>query len=94
MPSVVIPKHSSPFRGGLLSNINQIIPSRAGSIEYFSFKKEIIGWVNSRLERRESATDDTTAGLIICLVTFEVGAFAFVMDASEFCRGMGLTIDA
>jgi len=58
-------------------------------MKYFSFEEELIGWVNSRLEKRESATHDTTVGLIICLATFEVSAFLSLMDASEFCRGGG-----
>ncbi len=78
MPSVLILQHSSPFRGGLLSHINQIIPPQAGGIKYFSFEEELKGWVNSRLEKRESATDDTTVGLITGLATFEVSAFALV----------------
>lgn len=79
--SIPVPNARSP-RPCLLKSA-QTISWIANSVDYLAFKHEVIGWVNSRLGSLECATNDTTIGVIICLMSWEVS------HESIPCLGIG-----
>lgn len=71
--AIPIPNAESP-RPCLLKSARPI-QWISNSSDFFRFKGEVIRWVNRNLANNNLATSETTIGVILCLMSFEVSKF-------------------
>ncbi|KAE8443864.1 hypothetical protein EG329_001273 [Mollisiaceae sp. DMI_Dod_QoI] len=72
MPQKSIPIPNARSTRPCLLRSAQVVPWIANSVDYLTFKHEVIRWVNSKLLVADDATNDLTIGVIICLMSWEI----------------------
>jgi hypothetical protein len=72
MPVARIPIPNAQNGRPCLLKSSKVMPYLINCFDYFSFKDEVIRWINGRLGKLGESTDDVTIGVIMCLTTLEV----------------------
>jgi hypothetical protein len=72
MPAARIPVPDAQNGRPCLLKSSKVMPYLINCFDYFSFKDEVIRWINERLGKRGESIDDVTIGVIMCLINFEV----------------------
>jgi len=72
MPAGTIPIPNARASRPCLLKSSRAIHWISESSDYLSFKGQAIRWVNRNLGNNDLATSETTIGVILCLMSFEV----------------------
>ncbi|PQE10533.1 tachykinin family protein [Rutstroemia sp. NJR-2017a BVV2] len=72
MPLARIPVPNAQNGRPCLLKSSKVMPYLINCFDYFSFKDEVIRWINGRLGDPGESINDVTIGVVMCLINFEL----------------------